>query len=67
MINAFKSLELNALPTDVQAAILAVGEQVKGIVEQNATLTESNAILTTQVSELEALNARLEHFVKELN
>jgi transposase len=60
MLNAFKFLDLNALPADVQAAILEVGEQVSGIVEQNAALT-------TQVSELEALNARLEHFVKELN
>ena len=59
MLNAFKSLDLNALPADAQAAILAV-------CEQNAALTEINATLTTQVSELEALNARLEHFVKEL-
>lgn len=60
MLNAFKSIDLDAFPADVQAAILAVREQVSGIVEQNA-------VLTTQVSELEALNARLEHFVKELN
>jgi transposase len=26
MLNAFKFLDLNALPADVQAAILAVGE-----------------------------------------
>jgi transposase len=53
MFDALKNLDLDALPADVRAAILAVGEQ--------------NAALTTQVSELEALNARLEHFVKELN
>ena len=67
MFNAFKSLDLSALPADVQVAVLAVGEQVLGIVEQNTTLTETNAALTTQVCELEALNTRLEHFVKELN
>ena len=67
MFNAFKSLDLSALPADVQVAVLAVGEQVLGIVEQNTTLTETNAALTTQVCELEALNARLEYFVKELN
>jgi len=60
MLNAFKCLDLNALPADVQAAVLAVGEQA-------LVLTETNATLTTQVAELEALNARLEHFVKELN
>jgi transposase len=67
MLNAFKSLDLNTLPADAQATILVACEQVSGIVEQNAALTESNATLTTQVRELEALNARLEHFVKELN
>jgi transposase len=53
MLNALKNLDLSTLPADVQAVVLAVGEQ--------------NAALTTQVAELEALNARLEHFVKELN
>ena len=67
MLNAFKSLDLNTLPADAQATILVACEQVSGIVEQNAALRESNATLTTQVRELEALNARLEHFVKELN
>ena len=53
MFNALVNLDLDALPADVRAVVLAVGEQ--------------NAALTTQVSELKALNARLEHFVKELN
>ena len=53
MLSALKNLDLSTLPADVQAVVLAVGEQ--------------NATLTTQVAELEALNARLEHFVKELN
>ena len=44
----------------MRAAVLAVSEQA-------LVLTETNAALTTQVAELEALNARLEHFVKELN
>ncbi len=53
MFDALKNLDLDALPADVRAVVLAVGEH--------------NAALTTQVSELQALNARLEHFVKELN
>jgi transposase len=53
MFNTLKNLDLAALPADVRAVVLAVGEQ--------------NAALTAQVHELEALNARLEHFVKELN
>ena len=60
MFDALKNLDLDALPADVRAAVLAVGEQA-------LVLTETNATLTTQVAELEALNARLEHFVKELN
>ncbi|MFT7107565.1 MAG: transposase [Yoonia sp.] len=67
MLNSLKSRDLNALPTDVQAAVLAAHKQISSIVEQNAALTETDAALTTQVGELEALNARLEHFVKELN
>ena len=53
MFDVLKNLDLNALPADVREVVLAVGEQ--------------NAALTAQVGELEALNARLEHFVKELN
>jgi transposase len=53
MFDVLKNLDLNALPADVREVILAVGKQ--------------NAALTAQVGELEALNARLEHFVKELN
>ena len=60
MFDALKKLDLDALPADVRAAVLAVSEQA-------LVLTETNAALTTQVAELEALNARLEHFVKELN
>jgi transposase len=53
MFAVLKNLDLKALPADVWEVVLAVGEQ--------------NAALTAQVGELEALNARLEHFVKELN
>lgn len=60
MFDALKKLDLDALPADVRAAVLAVSEQA-------LVLTETNAALTVQVAELEALNARLEHFVKELN
>ena len=60
MLDALKKLDLDALPADVRAAVLAVSEQA-------LVLTETNAALITQVAELEALNARLEHFVKELN
>ena len=67
MLNAFKSLDLNALPADVRAVVLAAREEVSWVLERNAALTETNATLATQVAELEALNARLEHFVKELN
>lgn len=67
MFDALKKLDLDTLPADMRAAILAISEQVVTLSEQNATLTESNAALTTQKAELEALNARLEHFVKELN
>ena len=60
MFDALKNLDLDALPADVRAAVLAMSEQA-------LVLTETNAALTTQNAELEALNARLEHFVKELN
>ena len=60
MLDALKNLDLDALPADVRAAVLAMNEQA-------LVLTETNAALTTQNAELEALNARLEHFVKELN
>ena len=60
MFDALKKLDLDAFPADVRAAVLAVSEQA-------SVLTETNAALSTQVAELEALNARLEHFVKELN
>ena len=60
MFNALKNLDLDALPADVRSAVLAAQEQALG-------LAETNAALTTQVAELEAMNARLEHFVKELN
>lgn len=66
MIDALKALEVDALPADVRAVILAAQGQASGLVKQNASLTENNAALTMQVAELEAVNARLEHFVKEL-
>jgi transposase len=81
MLNAFKNLNLDALPADVRAVVLTAREEVSWVLERNADLTaqnadlkcstaeltERNAALATQKAELEALNARLEHFVKELN
>ncbi|MFT4743735.1 MAG: transposase, partial [Yoonia sp.] len=60
MLDAIKTLDLNALPADVRAVLLGVGQR-------NVELEKSNAALSTQNAELEAVNARLEHFVKELN
>ena len=81
MYNDLKNLDLDALPADVRAVVLAAREEVSWVLEQNAdltaqtadlkcstaALTERNAALATLNAELEALNARLEHFVKELN
>jgi len=67
MFDALKSLDLDALPADVQAVVLAAQNRASALIDQNAYLTESNAALSAQNAELEALNARLEHFVKELN
>jgi transposase len=53
MLGALKNLDLDALPADVRAVVLGLDERVLS--------------LTAQVGELEALNERLEHFVKELN
>jgi transposase len=60
MFDALKTLDLDALPADVRAAILDLSQR-------NLDLEERTASLATQNAELEALNARLEHFVKELN
>ena len=67
MFNALKNLDLDALPADVRAAVLAAQEQASQLTTMHINLTEHAAALTTQVAELEALNARLEHFVKELH
>lgn len=53
MLDALKNLDLDALPADVRAMVLGLDGRVLS--------------LTAQVGELEALNARLEHFVQELN
>jgi transposase len=60
ILDAIKTLDLNALPADVRTVLLGVGQR-------NVELEKSNAALSTQNAELEAVNARLEHFVKELN
>jgi transposase len=60
MLDAIKTLDLNSLPADVRAVLLGVGQR-------NVELEKSNAAHSTQNAELEAVNARLEHFVKELN
>ena len=74
MFDALKNLDLDALSADVRAAVLVSQKEVFELVAQNAglvrkaiELTESNVALAVQKAELEALNARLEHFVKELN
>ena len=38
-----------------------------GVGQRNVELEKSNAAHSMQNAELEAVNARLEHFVKELN
>ena len=60
MLDVFNTLDLNALPADVQSAVLAVQNQALDLSEQNAALSTQNA-------ELSAVNARLEHMVSELN
>ena len=72
--DVLKNLDLDALPADVRDAVLAAQKEVFKLVTQNVglvrkatKLTESNAALAMQKAELGALNARLEHFVKELN
>ena len=74
MFDALKSLDLTALPEEVQTAIRAAQHEALDVAMQSANLkrsavhlTESNAALATQNAELEAVNARLEHYVKELH
>ena len=74
MFNALKSLDLTALPEEVQTAIRAAQHEALDVAMQSANLkpsavhlTESNAALATQNAEFEAVNARLEHYVKELH
>ena len=74
MFDALKSLDLTALPEEVQTAIRAAQHEALDVAMQSANLkrsavhlTESNAALATQNAELEAANVRLEHYVKELH
>ena len=64
MCDALKSLDLNAFPADLR-------DVVSGLIASHQAsvpiLHEDIARLSTQNAELEALNARLEHYVKELN
>lgn len=60
MSDALNSLDLKALPAVVRGVILAAREHAQRQQEQIATLATQNA-------ELEAVNARLEHMVRELN
>ena len=58
------SVDLERFPAHLSSVVegmIAVHEQAV------SDLMESNAALTTQNTELEAVNARLEHMVKELN
>ena len=74
MFDALKNLDPNALPSDVRAAIVSAQEEAFKLAAQNtdlmrkaSELVERNTFLATQKTELETLNARLEHFIKELN
>ncbi len=74
MPDALESLDLDALPAEVRAVVLAARKEAFGVsllnsnlTSRNCALEESNAALATQNAELEAINARLEHFVKELH
>ncbi len=67
MPDALESLDLDALPAEVRAVVLAARQDASNLTSQFAELEESNAALATQNAELEAINARLEHFVKELH
>lgn len=60
MFDALKSLDLDTLPAAVQHAIRAVQTGAERQAEEIAALATQNA-------ELAAVNARLEHMVKELN
>ena len=64
MCDALKSLDLNAFPADLR-------DVVSGLIASHqasvSILHEDIARLSTQNAELEAPNARLEHYVKELN
>lgn len=71
MFDAFKSPDLTALLEEVQTAIRAAQHEALHVAMQSPNLkrsavhlTEINAALVTQNAELEAANARLEHYVK---
>ena len=71
MFDAFKSPDLTALLEEVQTAIRAAQHEALDVAMQSASLkgsavqlTEINTALVTQNAELEAANARLEHYVK---
>ena len=66
MFDALNSLDLKALSVEVRA-ILAVQTAAERQAEQISALTESTRPYGAQNAELEAVNARLEHMVKELN
>jgi hypothetical protein len=42
MLDAFKNLDLDALPTDVRAAVLAAQEQASQLASKHVNLTETN-------------------------
>ncbi len=46
MFDALKNLDLDALPADVRAAVLALSEQASQLASKHADLTETNAALT---------------------
>lgn len=67
MFDALKSLDLDTLPSEVRTAVLAAQTDAEMQARQISALVESTATFATQNAELEAVNARLEHMVKELN
>ena len=71
MFEALKDLDLDALPKAVKEAVSAaqqeafdVAKSIAVMAASNASISERNAALATQIAELEAVNARLEHYVK---
>lgn len=62
-----KTLDLTAFPEELRGAVASVLAERDAAVSEVSVLSEHNMALATQNAELEAVNARLEHMVRELN